>query len=65
MQIFVKSCRGCSELIFVVLNFVTPKTRYANDARYANGRKTSWVENFVTCWIVTKISTPRKLPAIR
>ena len=29
VQIFVKSCRGSSELIFVVLNFVTPKARYA------------------------------------
>ena len=29
VQIFVKSCRGSSELIFVVLNFVTPEARYA------------------------------------
>ena len=50
VQIFVKSCRGSSELIFVVLNFVTP------EARYANGRKISWVENFVTRRIVTKIT---------
>ena len=27
----MKSCRGSSELIFVVLNFVTPEARYAND----------------------------------
>ena len=30
MQIFVKSCRGSSEFIFVVLNFVTPEARYTN-----------------------------------
>ena len=27
----MKSCRVSSELIFVVLNFVTPEARYAND----------------------------------
>ena len=37
---FVKSCRGSSESIFVVLNFVTPEARYANDVN-------SRVENFV------------------
>ena len=68
---FVKSCRGSSELIFVVLNFVTPEARYANDVNNQlkiRGWKNSWVENVVTRGIVTKItkiSTPRKLPAIR
>ena len=67
----MKSCRGSSELIFVVLNFVTPEARYANDVNNRlkiRGWKNSWVENFVTRGIVTKItkiSTPRKLPAIR
>ena len=67
----MKSCRGSSELIFVVLNFVTLETRYANDVNNQlkiRGWKNSWVENFVTRGIVTKItkiSTPRKLPAIR
>ena len=64
----MKSCSGSSELIFKVLNFVTPEARYANDARYTNGRKFSWVEYFVTRGIVMKImkiSTPPKLPAIR
>ena len=67
----MKSCRGSSELIFVVLNFVTPEARYANDVNNRlkiRGWKNSWVENFATRGIVTKItkiSTPRKLPAIR
>ena len=36
MHIFVKSCRRSSELIFVVLNFVTPEARYANDVMVLN-----------------------------
>ena len=31
VQIFVKSCHRSSELIFMVLNFVTPEARYTND----------------------------------
>ena len=54
----MKSCRGSSELIFVVLNFVTPEARYANDVNNRlkiRGWKNSWVENFVTSGIVTNI----------
>ena len=63
----MRSCRGSSELIFVVLNFVTPEARYANDVNNRlkiRGWKNSWVENFVTRGIVTKItkiSTPPKI----
>ena len=47
----MKNCRGASELIFVVLNFVTPEARYVNDVNNRlkiRGWKFSWVENFVT-----------------
>ena len=40
----MKSCCGSSELIFVVLNFVIPEARYANDV---NNRLKMCVEIFV------------------
>ena len=40
VQIFVKSCRGSSELIFVVLNFVTPdRASEGSMPAYSMGRR--------------------------
>ena len=71
----MKSCRGSSKLIFVVLKFVTPEfrilqvvKRMSNSRPKICGWKITWVENFVTRGIVTKItkiSTPQKLPAMQ
>ena len=52
----------------MVLNFVAPEARYANDVNNRlkiRGWKNSWVEHFVTRGIVTKItkiSTPENYP---